>query len=135
MKLKLIILGLTILLSYSGYAFAHEGMDHDEHMESMMKHQDEPATTSPQAVEVGNKICPVSGDKIPAPGQKGEMGEAVKYQYNGKIYNLCCKMCIKDFKKNPEKYSKIAEDEVAKEKMIHEKNKEEQRDHAGHDQK
>ena len=72
-------------------------------------------TTDTQAaapVEVGNKICPVSGEKIAAPGEKGEMGEAVKYTYNGKIYNLCCPMCTKDFKKNPEKYSKIAEDEV-----------------------
>ena len=59
-----------------------------------------------QAVEVGNKICPVSGDKV------GEMGDIVKYEYNGKIYNLCCKACIKDFKKDPEKYSKIAEDQV-----------------------
>jgi YHS domain-containing protein len=40
------------------------------------------------------------------------MGEAVKYEYNGKIYNLCCPMCVKDFKKNPEKYSAIAEKEV-----------------------
>ena len=59
-----------------------------------------------KTVEVGNKICPVSGNKV------GEMGEIVKYEYNGKIYNLCCPACTKDFKKNPEKYSKIAEEEV-----------------------
>ena len=58
---------------------------------------------------VGNKICPVSGEKI-----DGAMGETGEYEYKGKIYNLCCKMCLKDFKKDPEKYSKIAEDEVAK---------------------
>jgi YHS domain-containing protein len=78
--------------------------------------QDQTNQEATKAVEVGNKICPVSGEKIPAPGEKGEMGEAVKYEYNGKIYNLCCPMCMKDFKKDPEKYSKIAEDEVAKEK-------------------
>ena len=60
------------------------------------------------AKEVGNKICPVSHEKT------GEMGEVVQHEYNGKIYNLCCKMCLKDFNKDPEKYSKIAEDEVAK---------------------
>ncbi|HBO97515.1 MAG TPA: hypothetical protein DE315_00670 [Candidatus Omnitrophica bacterium] len=60
-----------------------------------------------EAVEVGNKICPVSKEKV------GEMGEAVKYEYNGKIYNLCCPACKKDFAGDPEKYSKIAEDEVA----------------------
>ena len=79
-------------------------------------------TATSKTVEVGNKICPVSGDKVPVPGEKGAMGdELVKYEYNGKIYNLCCPMCIKDFKKNPEKYSKIAEDEVAKEKMMEQK--------------
>ena len=59
-----------------------------------------------KAVEVGNKICPVSGNKV------DEMGEPFKYEYNGKIYNLCCKMCVKDFKKDPEKYRKIAEEET-----------------------
>ncbi len=61
-----------------------------------------------QAVEVGNKVCPVSGEKV------GQMGDIVKYEYNGKIYNLCCPMCKKDFSKDPEKYRKIAEDEVKK---------------------
>lgn len=65
-------------------------------------------TTGP--VDVGNKICPVSREKIPEPGEKNAMGEAVKYEYNGKIYNLCCPMCVKDFKKDPEKYSQTAED-------------------------
>ena len=68
---------------------------------------------STKAVEVGNKICPVSGDKIPAPGEKGTMGDnPVKIEYKGKIYNLCCPMCVKDFKKNPKKYSAIADKEV-----------------------
>ena len=56
--------------------------------------------------EVGNKICPVSGDKIKS------MGEAVKIEYKGKTYNLCCKMCVKDFNKDPEKFSKKVEAEV-----------------------
>ena len=74
-----------------------------------------PQTQVAQPIEVGNKVCPVSGEKVPAPGEKGEMGGAAKYEYNGKIYNLCCSMCIKDFKKNPEKYSKIAEDKASAE--------------------
>ena len=140
MKSTILIVVMAIIFSLSGNLYAHEGMNHDEGMESMdhekwtmMEHDgsmmnksantesemhvatEEEVKTLPN---VGNKICPVSGDKIPAPGEKGAMGEAVKYEYNGKIYNLCCKMCVKDFKKNPEKYSKIAEDEVAKEKMM-----------------
>lgn len=66
------------------------------------------ATEKPkELVKVGNKICPVSGEKIEG------MGKSITYEYNGKVYNLCCSMCVKDFKKDPEKYSKIAEEEVA----------------------
>jgi YHS domain-containing protein len=64
--------------------------------------------TDTGAVEVGNKICPVSGEKV------GQMGEVVKVEYKGKIYNLCCAMCEKDFLKNPEKYREIAEEEAEK---------------------
>ena len=144
MKSKLIILslGLVLFLSHSGFVLAHEGMKHDEGMEAMdhekgsMMEQQEVMEANPKAIEVGNKICPISGDKVPVPGEKGAMGdEPVKYEYNGKIYNLCCQMCVKDFKKNPEKYSKIAEEEAAKTKMMEEKNKEGQEDHANHDHK
>ncbi len=61
-----------------------------------------------QEVEVGNKICPVSGEKV------GEMGDIVTIKHNGKVINLCCSMCEKDFTKNPDKYTKIAEDEVGR---------------------
>ena len=121
MKSTSIILVMAILIPLSGYVFADESMNQNQQMGSMMSDQKE-TTTASKAVEVGNKICPVSGDKVPVPGEKGAMGDKlVKYEYNGKIYNLCCPMCIKDFKKNPEKYSKIAEDEVAKEKMMKQK--------------
>jgi len=62
-----------------------------------------------EAVDVGNKICPVTGEKI------GEETKAT-YEHEGKIYNFCCPMCIGNFKKNPEKYSKKIEEEKAKEK-------------------
>jgi YHS domain-containing protein len=60
----------------------------------------------PSAVNVGNTICPVSGESI---------SEATKatYEYEGKIYNFCCSACIDEFKKDPQSYSKKAEDEVA----------------------
>ena len=125
MKTKLIILSLIVLLASSHYVFANEGYQHHMIDGTVMNDDDmskgQMDSKSTKAVEVGNKICPVSSDKIPPPGEKGDMGEAVKYEYNGKIYNLCCKMCIKDFKKNPEKYSKIAKDEVAKEKKMEQK--------------
>lgn len=123
MKSKSIILTAITFLSLSGYLFAHEGMKHEEGME-VKDHQNQSAMTEKTdgaqemrvATEediknlpnVGNKLCPVSGNPV----DDGSMGEAVKYVYNGKIYNLCCSMCVKDFKKNPEKYSAVAEKEI-----------------------
>ena len=115
MNIRLFSLITAMIFLSSSYALAQEGMNHDEPMEPIKNILQETKTMS-QAIEVGNKICPVSNEKIPAPGEKNSMGEAVQYEYNGKIYNLCCPMCIKDFKKSPEKYSKIAENEVAKKK-------------------
>ena len=68
-----------------------------------------PAGNKSEAVDAGNKICPVTGEKI---------NEKTKgtYVYNGKIYNFCCPMCIGGFKKDPEKYIKKIEEEKAKEK-------------------
>ena len=69
---------------------------------------------SKKAIDVGNKTCPVSNELV----MKNDMKDAkpIIIEYNGKIYHLCCPMCVKDFKKDPEKYSKIAEDEVKTEK-------------------
>ena len=65
------------------------------------------------AEDVGNKFCPVSGEKIV---------ESMKatYEHDGKIYNFCCPMCIDDFKRNPEKYAAKAEQEVSGEHSAHE---------------
>ena len=56
-------------------------------------------------VKVNNTICPVLGIPI-------NMQNPVTVEYNGKIYNVCCSMCFAKFKTNPEKYSKIAEDQA-----------------------
>jgi YHS domain-containing protein len=56
------------------------------------------------ALEIGNKICPVSGEKT------NEETKAI-YEYKGKIYNLCCAACIEEFRNNPEKYVQIIEKE------------------------
>jgi YHS domain-containing protein len=58
------------------------------------------------AKEVGNKICPVTGEKI-------EEQERATYEYKGKIYNFCCSGCIEEFKKDPEKYIQIIDKEMA----------------------
>ena len=60
-------------------------------------------TTTP--VKVNNTICPVTGNPV-------DMKNPVTIKYNGKIYNLCCSMCPTTFNANPEKYSKIAEEQA-----------------------
>ncbi len=62
------------------------------------------------AVNIGNKICPVSGDSI------NEETKAT-YEYKGKIYNFCCPACIDEFKKNPEKYIQKVEEELKGDSM------------------
>ena len=76
---------------------------------SYSQQEEKDATThaTVQKVVVGNKICPVSGEKI------NEDTKAT-YEYKGKIYNLCCAACIEAFKNNPEKYIQIAEEEKNK---------------------
>lgn len=53
---------------------------------------------------VNNKICPVSEDVV-----GGAMGKPYPMEHDGKIYNLCCKMCAKDFKKDPDQYVRKVE--------------------------
>ena len=95
--LKNITLGLiicVIVLMAGGMLLADPGGDD--------------AATSVSSVtnnqEVGNKVCPVSGEKI------NEETKAT-YEYRGKIYNLCCSACIEEFNKNPDKYIQIVEEE------------------------
>lgn len=64
-------------------------------------------TQSKSEINVGNKICPVTGEKI------DESAKAT-YKYQGKIYNFCCPVCIDEFKKDPEKYIKKIEEEKMK---------------------
>ena len=68
--------------------------------------QTQSVAQSMQPVEVVNKHCPVSGREI------GVMGPGVKETYNGKTYHLCCGGCVRTFESDPEKYSKIAEDDA-----------------------
>lgn len=55
-------------------------------------------------VDVGNKICPVSGQAVD--------GKTFT-EYNGKRYGFCCAMCPATFAGDPEKYSAIADKEAA----------------------
>ena len=50
------------------------------------------------------KTCVVSGEKL-----GGDMGDPYVFTHDGKEVHLCCKSCLKDFKKDPAKYMKKLE--------------------------
>ena len=85
----LIILGLAVFSSVAFAMSCGADMSHEGHGKAPQEKS--------AAVDAGNKICPVSGEQI---------DEAAKatYEYEGKIYNFCCAMCIDKFKKEPQKY-------------------------------
>ena len=56
------------------------------------------------------KTCIVSGEKL------GEMGKPVVEKYKDREIKFCCKSCIKDFKKDPDKYVKLIDEAEAKAK-------------------
>ena len=47
--------------------------------------------------------CVVSDEKL------GEMGKPYVFTHEGREIKLCCKSCLKDFKKDPAKYVKKIE--------------------------
>ena len=56
-----------------------------------------PATQpTTQPAKPFNKFCAVEQDQ--------EIDPKITYLWNGKTYGFCCKDCVADFKKNPEKY-------------------------------
>jgi YHS domain-containing protein len=54
--------------------------------------------------------CVVSGEKL------GEMGKPYTFKHEGREVQLCCKDCLKDFKKDPAKYMKKIDEAEAKAK-------------------
>jgi len=54
--------------------------------------------------------CAVSDEKL------GEMGKPYVFTHEGRELKLCCKSCLKDFKKDPAKYVKKVEQAEAKAK-------------------
>lgn len=63
-------------------------------------------TTQPAAVDLGNTICPVSGEKV------GDSKLTVTY--DGKIYHFCCDDCPKKFNQDPATYAKAVAADPAK---------------------
>lgn len=68
------------------------------------------AASSPAPAGYPLTICVVSGDKL------GAMGPAVVENYQGTEVQFCCKDCVKDFQKDPEKYMNRLHEAEAKQK-------------------
>jgi len=66
--------------------------------------------SKPKAKPYPLKTCIVSGEKL------GEMGKPYVFEYKDREIKLCCKGCLKDFKKNPAKYLKEIEKAEARAK-------------------
>jgi len=92
--------GYFFIMVLSVLILASNQMVQAQNVPSDAKTTDE--VSKPQ--DVGNKICPVMGEKV--------SGKDF-YEYNGKRYGLCCSMCPATFAGDPEKYSAIADKEVA----------------------
>lgn len=115
-KILLIAVAGLFVFGMSRLSFALMGGDHSGSQQMAQAHTEhghgtaeavKEAGFSEQAVNVGNRICPVSGERV---GQGGM--ESATYEYEGKIYNFCCASCIDGFRKDPGKYIKKVEQEL-----------------------
>jgi len=110
-KLTVVLISGVVVFGISKLSFAMECADHSSHQQMAQAGSDARVagvagqTAAKEAVNVGNKICPVTGDKI-------DEKTKTTYEYQGKIYNFCCPVCIDEFKKNPDKYIKKVEEEL-----------------------
>ncbi len=116
MKSKSLILAVALTLIVSGYVFAGymkkdgaadagaaeqavvaAGQATEAAAEATEAAADAVVAAAPvmEKVEVGNKICPIEGGPI-------DPAKMAQVEHNGKVYNLCCSMCEKAFKDNPE---------------------------------
>jgi len=89
-----VLLALATLAGTS--AFAHEG------------HKKAAADAYPLTT------CVVSGDKL----EDGDMGPPIDHVFKqegqpDRLVRLCCKSCVKDFNKDPQKYLKMIDDAAA----------------------
>ena len=115
-RVLIILIAGIFIFGMNKLSFAMMCGEHSEQKQMAQthtEHEQGAAETTKQAVaektvNVGNKICPVSGEKI-------EEKTKTTYEYDGKIYNFCCPMCIDEFKKDPGKYIKKVDEELKSE--------------------
>ena len=126
-KILLIMAAGLFIFGISKLSFAMMCGEHSEQKQLAQAHSGhghgkteavQGAAPSEEAVNVGNKICPVSGEKI-------DEKTKTTYEYEGKTYNFCCAECIDEFKKDPAKYIKKVDEELQAESKGQSKKSEE----------
>ena len=101
-------------------AFAHEG----HNMGQLVPVSEKDAAWLAKAkAEYPTTACVVSEDKL-----GGDMGKPVDFIYRvegkpDRLISFCCKDCIKDFNKDPEKYLKVLDGAAKKEGAAHAEHK------------
>lgn len=93
----------TALTCLSGVSLAEEAVIQDLKMS--------PAISGDGMLHLNNQICPLMNK---------ENKKQKKFAYDGVEYTLCCSICMKDFKKNPEAYA-FSPDQIAAVKAAAEK--------------
>ena len=114
-KILLFLAVVMFIFGISKVSFAMScGSEHSQHTqaaqsaggEQSYESMAETKSSSEEAVgNIGNKICPVLGENI-------DEETKTTYEYEGKVYNFCCAMCIDKFKDDPQKYIKKVEEEL-----------------------
>ncbi len=66
------------------------------------------ADATPKPFPASLKTCVVSDEKL------GEHGKPYVFTKDGQEIKLCCKSCLKDFNKDPEKYLKLISQQAKK---------------------
>ena len=103
-KLGMAVVVVCALLVVAGVVMAQEASKTETAPSAVTVTEVTPAA----AVNVGNKVCPVMGEKI------AELGKDT-VEYEGKAYNMCCPMCKEKFLADPAKYIAIVDAELATE--------------------
>jgi hypothetical protein len=105
---------LIALIAVATPAFAHEAHNKEKAPAQDHAGMNMPVDSAAAVAAYPLTNCVVSGDKL----EDGDMGPPISYVYkqDGKpdrLVRLCCKGCVKDFNKNPEKFLKMIDDAAA----------------------
>lgn len=109
-----LIVSLAAFGATSNAAFAHEGHKKEAPPASAPDHSGMKMPGAESTAPYPMTTCVVSGDKLEA----GDMGPIIEYVHKeegkpDRLVRLCCKGCVKDFKKDSAKFLKKIDDAAA----------------------